>query len=193
MITYRRLSFFVYAIAIISIFGCQSLNPNNMSPDFKRLSFGNTNKILKISNIEITGDKIKGAENEFFMEDVDKKTFRKALILTLSESNLFSSVISSDDNCDLKLNCIILTQGQKIKVHDYFHNSVTSALVVKYSLVNERNGHIIFEIQIPSSGNADWGDSFNSFIVANTSLERAIKKNFTSFVEKMSEIKELYE
>lgn len=180
---------------IIILSGCQSFNIQNMYPDLDHLSHIQSNKIIKVMDIKTTGSKIKGSHDKIpmipvsIMKDIDVVTLKKALVHSIEKSEIFDQLVSDDTTCDFRLDSEIISQGQKWGEED---GSFRSALIMKYRLTDEKSGKTIWDDKITSSGKATFSEAFNGSTRANLSLERAIKKNLTKLIKKLSKTQELY-
>lgn len=174
---------------MIILFGCQSLNLNNMYPNLDKLSIKQSNKKLKVTKIKNSRNKLKGSQNSFFLKDIDEVSLEKILVHSLEKSKMFYQLVSDDTTYDFRLDSEIISQGQKLRKKDI---SVISTLIMKYRLIDVKSGKTIWDEKITSSGKATFSDAFNGSTRANLSLERAISKNLTKLIKKLSKTDQLY-
>ena len=175
---------------IIILSGCQSFNIQNMYPDLDHLSHNQSNKTIKVMDIKTTGNKLKGSNDAFYMKDIDVLTLKKVLVYSIEKSKIFDQLVSDDATCDFRLDSEIISQGQKWGLVG--EESFTSALIMKYRLTDGKSGKTIWDDKITSSGKAVISEAMNGSKRANLSLERAIKKNLTKLIKKLSKTQELY-
>ncbi len=187
----RKISLLVSSfISIFFLVGCQSLNIDNMNADYQGIPMKQSHKSIFVSDVSYTGETLKGDMNGFEMKKIDVFIFKNALVKSLIESNLFEQVELIGSKSDFTLNSEIISQGQKINIEDA---SYRSAIIVKYQLVDNKQGKEVWKNRIVSSGKGTFNDSMNGSVRANMSIEKAVSINLTLLLGKISETATLYQ
>jgi len=135
----------------------------NMIVQFDKPVFESTGKSVRVESV--TGSEVAGGH----------EMFRKALIASLKNSNLFTAVVT-EGSADYKLTAFIIGEEFEDK---YFEQAI--GLNVKYMLYRESTNEVVFDKMMP---NSTTGNQHTARI-----QEMAVKENIIFLLNELSRLK----
>jgi len=113
---------------------------------------------------------------------IDNTSFMGALLISLTNSNLFSK-INPSESPDYYLSAMILSQDQPFAGLD-----MTVTLFVRY-IISGKDETQIWQKDILSQYTAAFGDAFVGATRLNKANEGAVRENIRLFLEELSKVK----
>lgn len=173
-----KLSMGLVGLIISFMTGCVTPPaPNEMVPTLTRNSLPSSGVILRIE--QVTG----GEKTRWWdMPTIENEGFEEAMIKTLESSGMFQKVAIGFEGGDYSLGAQIISQrvsGQWTKF---------LVLLVRYRLVNLRNGTEIWAENLLSQSKRTGKDSFVGFEALREIQVRVVRDNLTQLTNKLDTV-----
>ncbi|HKI69054.1 MAG TPA: hypothetical protein VKA67_05655 [Verrucomicrobiae bacterium] len=179
----RLTSIFALISCALVFSGCAAfspppLNKSEMTPNDPALVFKSTGKSLAFG--EFSGPKAKG-DNIYLVTTFD---LRDVLAQSLEKSQLFSTVATEPNpKADYTLTASIMGEPGK----GVF--TITSSLIVKYEIIRNATGEVVFSKTIFGKHTVSTGQEFVGATRARMSVQGAVKDNVTQLLKDISQLK----
>jgi len=171
-------AYFYFLILVFFIFSCSTMpRVAEMVPETQDIEFKSTGKSVKVGFASGGRD-----ETAFSGSQINSRDMRKALIIAIEKSNLFSEV-AQEGTKDYDVSFRIMSQDQPS-----FGIGMTVSLKVLYKLVNISTEDVVFEKLIISKFTAGMGDAFVGATRLKMANEGAVRENIHSFLKTISKL-----
>ncbi len=167
---------FLLFVMLLSFSSCaQKAKMENMAVQHAEHTQFNSQFENSINVLKVEGGK---ETNPLWIPHINDEEFKKALIKSLRNHKLFS------EDAAYKLNVEILKVEQPS-----FGLDLTVTIATKYTLIDAKEHHIIFDRIITTPYTAKLHDAFLAVYRLQLANEGAAKKNIQSFLDKLSKHK----
>ncbi len=170
-------------LAVLSIYGCAT-------PPLAKFMIPDLPINLRHVNAGISVDNVKGgAENFaeryklFIADDMHGPVFKEAIINTLNNSNIFTSVISGS-NENYVLQPEILFQDTNFGIVG--RGSFIYTLNAKYVILEKKTNNVVYANQFTTACAKTFSDSFGGAPRHRMAVECAVRDNLSQFIEDLT-------
>lgn len=173
----RRWSF-VLLIAAVAMAGCAS------TPKVARMVPQQDDVRIESTGATLVVGEVRGGEESTAWKGskINASNFRQALLQTLRQSILFTTVVS-DGEADYELSSTLLAQEQPS-----MGMSMTVNMVVRYRLTDRATGESVLDQRIASTYKAGFGEALVGTARLRKANEGAVRENLKLLLERMDEL-----
>ena len=168
---YRLLAFLVAMPFFTSACSTAAYKPERMVPDIQVQSGWSTNQSVRVMGVDIQPDA--SHSGGFEIPQLSKEEFKKALILTLEKSGLFSEIGTTRG--DLQLYTSINSQAIR-----YVVGEETAVMVISYKFTDGDNNVIWQESYETEFSSVELGVPSTRFVKIR---EGCVRENLSSFIQ----------